>query len=204
MPRHLPIVAAVAGAMLLSACATDGYYSDDGYYPDNRYPSGRYPDGRPYPDGRYPDARYPDARYPDARYPNQRYPDQRYPDQRYPDQRYPDQRYPDQRYPGQPYPDNRRPDTRPPDRDRGRTPQEATEDYNRAAGAQREDIVRRVQAALRADRRLGTSIVVESPSTGVIRLSGAPAGGQPAFGLAIDTARRVPGVREVENRLATY
>lgn len=189
MPRHLPIVAAVAGAMLLSACATDGYYSDDGYYPDNRYPSGRYPDGRPYPDGRYPDARYPDARYPDARYPNQRYPDQR---------------YPDQRYPGQPYPDNRRPDTRPPDRDRGRTPQEATEDYNRAAGAQREDIVRRVQAALRADRRLGTSIVVESPSTGVIRLSGAPAGGQPAFGLAIDTARRVPGVREVENRLATY
>lgn len=178
MSHRLPTVAALAAAVLLSACATDGYYNDGGYYPE-----GRYPDGRAYP--------YPDNRYPDARYPNARYPDGRYPDGRY---------YPNQpSYPSQPYPDNRRPD-----RDRGRTPQSATDAYNRAAGAEREDIVRRVQAALRADRRLGTSIIVESPSTGVIRLSGAPAGGQPAFGLAVDTARRVPGVREVESRLATY
>ena len=115
------------------------------------------------------------------------YPDGRYSDGRYPDGRYPDQRrYPDGRYPG------------------GRTPEQATEDYNRAGTYQREDLVRRVQAAFRADRRLGTSILVESPSTGVIRLSGTPIAGQPAFGLAIDTARRVPGVREVENRLATH
>ena len=177
MSRRLfvPTALALSAAALLSACASDGYYPGGGYYPDN----GGYSDGRYYPpnDGRY----YPnDGRYNpnDGRY----YPDGRYPDNR----RRPDGRYPDGRYPG------------------GRTPEQATEDYNRAASAQREDMVRRVQAAFRADRRLGTSIVVESPSTGVIRLSGAPAGGQPAFGLAIDTARRVPGVREVENRLATY
>jgi hypothetical protein len=176
MPYRLLTVAALSAAVLLSACATDGYYNDGGYYPDGRQPDGRY-----YPDGRYPN----DRRYPDGR-------------------SYPDGRYPNQPYPSQPYPDNRRPDARYPDRDRGRTPQDATDAYNRAAGAEREAIVRRVQDAMRADRRLGTSILVESPSTGVIRLSGAPAGGQPAFGLAIDTARRVPGVREVENRLATY
>ena len=128
--------------------------------------------------GYYPDGRASDGRY----YPNDgRYRDGRSPDNR----RYPDGRY-DNRYPG------------------GRTPEEATDAYNRAGTAQREDLVRRVQAAFRADPRLGTSILVESPSSGVIRLSGAPAGGQPAFGLAIDTARRVPGVRDIENRLATY
>ena len=174
MAYRLSTLAALATAVLLSACASDGYYNDGGYYPD-----GRYPDARRYPDGRYPDGRYPDARYPDAR-------------------------YPDGRYPSQPYPDNRRPDARYPDRDRGRAPQDTMDTYNRAASAEREATVRRVQDALRADRRLGTSILVESPSPGVIRLSGAPLGGQPAFGLAIDTARRVPGVREVENRLATY
>ena len=144
---------------------------------------GYYGDGGYYPDGRHPDGRYyPDGRYPDGRYPDGRYPDARYPDHR----RNPDGRYPDGRYPG------------------GRTPEQATEDYNRAGTYQREDLVRRVQAAFRADRRLGTSILVESPSSGVIRLSGTPIAGQPAFGLAIDTARRVPGVREVENRLATH
>ena len=84
----------------------------------------------------------------------------------------------------------------------GRAIESATESYNRAGTAQREDLVRRVQAAMRADPRLGGNILVESPSSGLIRLSGLPAGGTPVIGLALDTARRVPGVREVENRLA--
>ena len=141
---------------------------------------GYYQEGGYYPDGRHSDGRYypNDGRY----YPNdgRRYPDGRYPDNR----RYPDGRYPDGRYPGD------------------RSPQEATDAYNRAGTYQREDLIRRVQDAMRADRRLGTSILVESTGPGMIRLSGVPIAGEPAIGLAIDTARRVPGVREVENRMA--
>ena len=133
--RRIPLLIALAGTALASACATDS-----GYY-----------------DGRYPDGRYRDGHYRD--------------------------------------------------RDGDRRAQQierSAEQYNRNSANYRQDMVRRVQAAFRADPRLGTSILVESPANGVIRLSGAPAGGQAAFGLALDTARRVPGVREIENRLATY
>lgn len=77
-------------------------------------------------------------------------------------------------------------------------------EYNRAAREQREHLAERVRQAFRADPRLGTSVVVESPADGVIRLSGAPVGGMNFAQLAVDTARRVPGVREIENRLASF
>src|SRR5688500_9508060 len=56
MKFNLLPIAAVAGTLMLSACATDGYYArDDYYYPDANRVDGRYVD-------RYDSVRY-DDRY---------------------------------------------------------------------------------------------------------------------------------------------
>jgi hypothetical protein len=75
---------------------------------------------------------------------------------------------------------------------------------NEASQQYREQLRDRVRAAMIADRRLGPSIVVDVREDGTVALSGMAAGGIQAHGLAVDTARRVPGVRNVINGLSQY